>query len=334
MSYRVDRDYIGTWQTSTGPRSVAIGQLVGMNAPPADPWSNKDELKLLSNLQKAVEGHTFNAAVFLGEAKESLEMITNTARSLAQAIWYVKRGNFDAALRHFRLKHRPPHMDASKTFAHNWLQLKYGWMPLVSDAREAAIALAAITNRPAKFAVNASRSAFVGLVSSNSIRSVTVTVMQRKRYKYYLTEDYSPMSGLGFTDPLPVAWELIPYSFVVDWFLPVGSYLEGRAIANRLKGSYVLSSRRQEKHFNLKVGTGYNIPDAKFYQDLIYTDIGSFTRTVGSGGLPLPNYPELVPLKEALTWSRAISAVSLLVQRFHAPVSKAIREAQAGPETE
>lgn len=31
---------------------------------------------------------------------------------------------------------------------------------------------------------------------------------------------------VGLTNPLSVAWELIPFSFVVDWFLPIGKYLD------------------------------------------------------------------------------------------------------------
>jgi hypothetical protein len=30
----------------------------------------------------------------------------------------------------------------------------------------------------------------------------------------------------GFTNPINLAWEVLPYSFVVDWFLPIGPYLE------------------------------------------------------------------------------------------------------------
>lgn len=29
----------------------------------------------------------------------------------------------------------------------------------------------------------------------------------------------------GLINPLSVAWELVPFSFVVDWFLPIGTYI-------------------------------------------------------------------------------------------------------------
>jgi hypothetical protein len=31
---------------------------------------------------------------------------------------------------------------------------------------------------------------------------------------------------MGVVNPLSIAWEVIPFSFVVDWFIPVGQVLE------------------------------------------------------------------------------------------------------------
>lgn len=33
------------------------------------------------------------------------------------------------------------------------------------------------------------------------------------------------MDQVGLINPLSVAWELVPFSFVVDWFLPIGTYI-------------------------------------------------------------------------------------------------------------
>jgi hypothetical protein len=35
------------------------------------------------------------------------------------------------------------------------------------------------------------------------------------------------LSSLGLTNPLNVAWELVPFSFVVDWFIPIGDFFNG-----------------------------------------------------------------------------------------------------------
>lgn len=40
------------------------------------------------------------------------------------------------------------------------------------------------------------------------------------------SEDRARLAQTGIDNPALLAWELLPYSFVVDWFLPVGNYLE------------------------------------------------------------------------------------------------------------
>jgi hypothetical protein len=37
----------------------------------------------------------------------------------------------------------------------------------------------------------------------------------------------SVVDAFGLSNPLTVAWEIIPFSFVVDWFLPIGDALKG-----------------------------------------------------------------------------------------------------------
>jgi hypothetical protein len=38
--------------------------------------------------------------------------------------------------------------------------------------------------------------------------------------------DRALLAQTGIDNPALLAWELLPYSFVVDWFLPVGNYLQ------------------------------------------------------------------------------------------------------------
>jgi hypothetical protein len=46
------------------------------------------------------------------------------------------------------------------------------------------------------------------------------------------------LKQIGFNNPISLAWEVLPYSFVLDWFLPIGDFLDG---LNRWKGLQFVS---------------------------------------------------------------------------------------------
>jgi hypothetical protein len=43
------------------------------------------------------------------------------------------------------------------------------------------------------------------------------------------------LNQTGFTNPINLLWELLPFSFVADWFLPIGNYLEALTAWNGLE---------------------------------------------------------------------------------------------------
>jgi hypothetical protein len=56
--------------------------------------------------------------------------------------------------------------------------------------------------------------------------------------------------ALGVANPASIAWELVPYSFVVDWFVPVGNTLEAMTATAGLdfvKGSNLYVENMTEK---------------------------------------------------------------------------------------
>jgi len=46
------------------------------------------------------------------------------------------------------------------------------------------------------------------------------------RLDYYMDNGiWSSLANLGITNPLHALWDRVPWSFVIDWFIPVGNYL-------------------------------------------------------------------------------------------------------------
>lgn len=277
-------------------------------------WSSSNEVQLLSRLRDRVAGTGFNAGVFLGEGREALGMIFNAANRITQAAFAAKRGNFGYAARALIRGTDRAAVFRGRTPAESWLGLQYGWLPLLRDAYDGAGFLGHILNTPLQQVVRVSSksSGFARASAStpgNGWKYKLSRCEQSVHLKCVLREkDFYKLSGL--TDPLSVAWELVPFSFVFDWFIPIGTYLQNRGLASSLEGTFVRSERRfwEVKDPILDSNgrswiVGATQPSYHFRRVQI-------SRTVSST-LQVPQ-PQVVPLSEAFSWKRAASAVSLV----------------------
>jgi len=116
--------------------------------------------------------------------------------------------------------------------------------------------------------------------------------------------------ALGLMDPEIVVWEKIPFSFVWDWFQPIGPYLEARAFAQRLTGTFVTSEKKTGIAFPVQLkGTkefysGPSYPDYMGNRDVI------FSRTI-STTLKVPK-PEFKGLASASSFQHCLNGLALL----------------------
>lgn len=204
------------------------------------------EHAVIAKLLQRMRGAEFQAPVFIVEARQTANMVLGAARDLASAYRSLRRGDLRSAVRTLglgepnvresRTFNRDFGRDARRTAANRWLELQYGWTPLLHDAKNAAEVLAeTVTNAQAQ----------VGRVSAierlASFRSEQIQIevspagfCQRTSNQQESVKGvwrFKPAHGhviasLGLLNPALVAWELVPLSFVVDWFLPIGRYLE------------------------------------------------------------------------------------------------------------
>lgn len=306
------------WARWEGPRYGTITSCYGgWNYGSAGTrWTGNDTNALLGKLREKVAGSSFNAGVFLAEAPQALRMIYDSARRIDQALRYAKRGNFLGAAR--ALTNGRPNVRVPKTraTANNWLELQYGWLPLLSDVYDAASFLAEQYNVEQKFVVRVKKQ--IGWTITPNIgspSSVSVSGCQGsevRRIKAVLREkDIAKLSGL--MDPASVLWEKLPYSFVVDWLLPIGSWLEARGLASALTGTFVVSSKLLKTGGKAQyIGTSPYIRLMTGFSQSSREE-GSYSRTVDAS--IVVGTPETVPLSEVFGWRRAANAISLLAQR-------------------
>jgi hypothetical protein len=114
---------------------------------------------------------------------------------------------------------------------------------------------------------------------------------------------------LGLANPASIAWELVPFSFVVDWFTNYGSVIGGLSSW----AGYTISKPYTTRLFKGRViwVTGDNYQGSHTYDTYRLTKFRCSRDKVLVG--PLPSYPRWFDAI-ATSKTRAATAVSLLTQ--------------------
>jgi hypothetical protein len=274
-----------------------------------------DQLRLVNKLKEQLQGSDFNMSVFLGEGHQTLRMIGDTAIKLAHAGHLVRRGDLSQAASVLLAGSRQPvkaRKSKSGTLASNWLELQYGWLPLLGDVRDGAQALAHQLNVPMRTTyrvkVNKKRSD----VSTYSNGDVTYVIA--RDHTRYLTArisefDSSVPALLGLNDPELVAWELLPFSFVADWIIPIGSYLEARALSSRLTGKFITGDK-----YSALSGPPTSATYGPGPSSVCRRTVEYFRGTPSTSlSVPMPNVKSLA---EAASWQHCANGLALLTQVF------------------
>jgi hypothetical protein len=296
----------------------------GFNSLLASMWGSNDTIALQGKLREKIVGSDFDMGVFLGEGHQALQMLGQTATRLLNAYRSFRKmdvpgvakalGVSPVRVRDIIRRSKKGDEPDKVTAARAWLELQYGWIPLVKDVYGAAEALAQQLNEPAvqTYRVRRKIQRDWTAVSSPNIKSYDYLAVVRGQLIARLSEvNVAALNGLG--DPSSILWELTPWSFVADWVIPIGSYLTARGLDQAVSGVFVTTISRREWFFtdSGKVAnpwyvytTGYNYTQMRVQVE----------RTVSSSLLtPLPRFKSL---DKIVSWKRAANAVALLVAGF------------------
>jgi len=185
-------------------------------------------------------GEQANLALTLLEVHKSSAMIASRVSSLLGAVRELRRGNIPGVFRRLLVdpKRSSPHRIReisrinTKDPASAWLEFTFGWVPLVQDIYAASSVMSqdfgsTRVRAAASSSVSHRRIEFWGDSSLPSQES-SYTLKRRvgTQVSVRITNPNLLLARqLGFVNPAYVAWDAVPFSFVVDWFLPVGKFL-------------------------------------------------------------------------------------------------------------
>lgn len=188
-----------------------------------------------------------NLGAFVGEIRQTQGMLRNTVIQLTQAILAAKR--LDARRLASVLGIVPRNLSHTNWWE-MWLSARYGWVPLLSDVRSAAIVAANhFVNSPIIRKVTAweenesswEKTTTAGALDFKKGSTVSGTIMfgngtvysgsklERGDAGLYVSlrpDASSLLADTYITDPASIIWQLMPGSFLFDWVVGVGEYLE------------------------------------------------------------------------------------------------------------
>jgi hypothetical protein len=305
------------------PQALPVHTLAGLASIAG--WSVNDELRLLNKLADRVKGHSFDLGINIAEAHKTYGTILSNLRSIGKALLYLKHGNVPAALRTLGSTASNPHSRDrglitfkrlyAKDLGGRWLETQYAFLPLVSQSYEAAKALTAITGpRRFRFSVGSGTKRGVMDVASTTSYVNNASFTYSRRLLAELSEEVGLSRSLGLTNPAAIAWEVVPYSFVVDWFIPVGSYLAAWGVIPALKGRFLTIERGAIKGGVIRNGFAGWTPGSHYELSARKESLFRIKRTVSSGlSVPMPTFNSL---PRALSPKRILNAVALIHQRL------------------
>lgn len=292
---------------------------------PALPWANPSTWfastynKAYERFVAKIKPDTAGLGVGLAQRQQSLGMIANRGLQMANFARSLRKGDFGKAASYLGITERDPRRKpllkkvkrGSKNFANNFLEYQFGWAPLVGDIGSAVDILqsgvpptrvrASATGRTNSLSTRTSggiKETFAASTSCTWSLSATIVVDNPNLWL---------ANQLGLVNPALIAYDAVPFSFVLNWFVNVENFLSsftdfwGLSVIDPYITSHSVTTSDRERYF---------ISAMRY-------DYGRFQtvetrRLVGS--IPGPTLRQRSPW--VLKPQRAATAISLLLQKL------------------
>lgn len=211
-------DYVGPSPCDGGCNTSALAVDSARSS-----WLNG---RAMLNFLLKVKDQKSQILVTLAESRQTVEMISGIAKTVA-------------GLRKKWLGKQPRSVRKSERKLHSsWLEYRYGWMPLYYDAYGITSQL---LEKPDTRELYPVRGVARWETDSQQVVDWPAAywkgkVLRRDSHRYkamvggfisVTNRTSRELVRSGLTNPLELAWEVLPYSFVVDWLISVGDYIEG-----------------------------------------------------------------------------------------------------------
>lgn len=269
------------------------------------------ESRALSKVYDKLKSDHVHVGNIIAERAQTIKLIADIIKAVKNPLLAAKRANL-------------------KTISDNLLAFQFGIRPLLNDAYSAGTQLAKIldSEKSDRIMVYASSSGNCQSTSKTptfssgfKIYDTFVEANYQAEVRYVLEYKISnaplnQLQALGLVNPAEIAWEVMPWSFVVDWFLPLGNWLANlNADAGLTFVTGTKSVVTTDTYSIAKVGSyGFNVSESNSRQIRAF---GSETRRTKTRTVltsrPVVPFPEF---KSPVSFYHIAESLALLVQRL------------------
>lgn len=284
-------------------------------SPPAG-FISSLEVKALNRLKN----QDVNLGTFLAEARQTINMVAGATRRIAQQVaqFQAKHPGLWQQVKAVQIGGLA--RDLWCNIPSQWLEIQYGWNPLMSDIYGSMLHL---WHRN-RFRLSTIHVSSYGKTETDieqprggqNSSGVKLNFRAKHEVRVFLTYQMSSpqlaeVSSLGLVNPLEIIWEIIPYSFVVDWFLPVGPWLS--SLTGDVGMSFKTGGRSLKSTVKFVNADVYAPPAAAERWDApkLGGSVGTFDRTSYATS-PFPG----LYVKSPLSVLHALNGIALLMQRL------------------
>lgn len=268
-----------------------------------------------SRLQEGVKRASLGVTV--AEGREALTLMAQRAGQLYRSFKFLKKGRFGDFARELKVrplkKHERTKWTKPKHAASIWLEYWFGWAPLVGDINACVDVL---TSAPPPLILTGSASR---RIQGSGFTATSQTIVQSQYTGKAIVKQHvrvrieNPNALLrqqaGLTNAAEIAWAVVPFSFLVDWFGNVGDVLRARTDFSGL----VIEEAWTTAHCKLKSARSLSsMPGTASYRKWSGMNEQVCTRRLTRVIGPTLQFK----LPQRLSVTRAATAISLLVSLF------------------
>lgn len=284
---------------------------------------NQALTRYYSNLN-AVTTH-FKGAVFSGELRESLTMIRHPARALRNGM-----SSYLSALK--RGGRRLPKSKRESFVRKTWLEYSFGWKPLINDIDGAISAFYKSRSARPIFEMVKGTGRDEAVSDTPGAVQIDVGAGHQLVHDHHREEEVfvkyfgiQRSDGRGVADShsygfkpeefVPTVWELIPYSFLVDYFTNIGGILSSwsyRFVRNGWTAKTVRTSYRYNSANATIIPVFTTYPQATYMHETGGSPGSAFYEAVSVQRIPnvVPGLPTL-ELRVPGRWDQWVNIVAL-----------------------